>query len=74
MTTPRFIETVRNNELATFVRVRAIWNLLEQIDGTFRRAIDGMHNARAWFEGFFLLRAHAVCLGGVRFSASAQLL
>jgi hypothetical protein len=56
------------------VCARAIWNLLEQIDGTFRRAIDGMHNAKAWFESFFLLRAHAAYLGGVRFSASAQLL
>lgn len=68
-----FIETARHNTLATFVQARSVWGLLNRIDGVFRRAIDGMHNARAWFAGFFLLRAHAAYLGAVRLSTSGQL-
>lgn len=67
-----FVEMARRNTLATFVRTRRVWGLLGRIDGAFWRAVEGMNNARAWFAGFFLLRAHASYLGAVRLSASGQ--
>jgi len=68
-----FVETARRNTFATFVQARQVWALLGRIDAALRRAIEGMHNARAWFEGFFLLRAHAAYLGAARLSTSGQL-
>lgn len=38
-----FIETARRNTFATFVQMHQVWDLLVQIDGAYRRAIEGMH-------------------------------
>lgn len=68
----QFIEVARRNTFATFVQARPVWDRLDTIDTLFRRAIEAMNNSRAWFAGFFLLRAHASYLGAVRLSTSTQ--
>lgn len=66
------IETARHNTFATFVNLGRVWLRLQDVDKTFRTAIDNLHHARSWFAGFFLLRTHASYLGAVRLSVSGQ--
>lgn len=68
----QFIDDARHNTLATFVNMKEVYNPLQVIDATFRRAVECAHNTREWFSIFFLLRAHASYLGATRLSLSGQ--
>jgi hypothetical protein len=67
-----FIETVRQNTLVTFANLRPQYNRLCEIHLLYHDLIDNLHNARNWFSAFFVVRAHASYLGGVRFALSGQ--
>lgn len=69
----QFIQTAHSNTFATFANYKEVWNKLVGIDVAFRRAIDALENSKVWFEGFFLLGAHASFLGAVRLATSTQL-
>ena len=68
----KFLDVARSNSYATFHNLRDEYRRLAEIDGAFRKAVDGLFNTKDWFAAFFLLRAHSSFLGGVRLSISGQ--
>lgn len=68
-----FVQTAQENTWATYHNLKLEVGRLQEADTIFRIAIEHLTNSPDWFSGFFLLRAHAAFLGGVRFSMSCQL-
>ena len=67
-----FIETTRENTIATFANLRPQYNRLRDIHVFYRDLVENLNNSPDWFSAFFVLRAHASYLGGVRFALSGQ--
>lgn len=67
-----FIKTAWNNTFATFANLKPQYNCLNEIHVTYRKIIDNLINSPEWFASFFLMRAHASYIGGVRLSLSGQ--
>jgi hypothetical protein len=67
-----FIETTRENTIATFGNLRPEYNRLRDIHIFYRDLVENLNNSLDWFSTFFVLRAHASYLGGVRFALSGQ--
>lgn len=69
----RFIDSARNNEIATFAMHPEWVAHLSNIDIGYRKAVEGVNHSKDWFAGFFLLRAHSNFLGACRLCWSAQI-
>ena len=67
-----FMETARENTLATFVNLPATYRLLAEVDSVYRLLLDNLFNTPEWASAFFLLRAHCSYLAAVRFAMSGQ--
>jgi hypothetical protein len=67
-----FIETTRQNTIATFANLRPQYNRLCNIHLFYRDLIENLNNSPDWFSAFFVPRAHASYLGSVRFALSGQ--
>src|SRR5712691_11655393 len=67
-----FIETARQNTLATFANLRPQYNRLREIHLLYHDLVNNLHNTPDWFSAFFVMRAHASYLGSVRLALSGQ--
>lgn len=68
-----FIEAARQNTLATFSNLRAQYDDLLEIHGSYQRIIENLTQHPEFVAAFFLFRTHSCYLGAVRLSLSGQL-
>jgi len=68
----KFFETAYENIFYTFVNHQEAYNVLSNIDRSYRLIIDHLYNTPQWFAGFFLLRAHSSFRAAMRLALSGQ--
>ncbi len=69
----QFLRTAEENAWATFINLKAQYDLLLGIHRAYKKAVDNLHNTDNWFPILFLLHAHSAYLGAVRLAMSCQL-
>jgi hypothetical protein len=67
-----FVETARQNTLATFMNLRSEYWRLNEIDSVYCLLLANLFNTPEWASAFFLLRAHCSYLAGARLALSGQ--
>lgn len=67
-----FLDNAQHNVMASFVNLKPEYTRLLQIHEAFKKIIENLLNIKELVPSFFLMRAHASYLGGVRFSLSGQ--
>lgn len=66
-----YFDNVRNNQYATFANKSAVQDLVD-IDGCFRKIVDGAINPRPAFPLRFMLRSHSAFLTGCGAAMAGQ--
>jgi hypothetical protein len=68
-----FIDTMRRNVFAGFVRLPRAYQRLARIDTGLRLIGENLNNAEDWFVCLFLLRTHSSYLGAAHLALGGQL-
>ncbi len=68
-----YLDGVRSNQFATFANKQSAFADLIEIDGMFRRLLDGAMNPKPLLPASFLLRSHSAYLAALSAVASGQL-
>jgi hypothetical protein len=63
-TLAQFIDNVRHNVFASYVRLQPTYRRLADIDKGYRLIGENLLNPPDWFVSLFLLRTHSSYLGG----------
>ena len=68
-----FIDLARDNEYATFVRMKGEYSVLLQVDDVYAEIAQNLDNNSNLVESMLLLRAHSAYRAGCRLAMSGQL-
>ena len=68
-----YINVVRENSFATFVKFNPEFSSLIEIDQLYRLAIDCAQNCRDWFACLFILKSHSAFLVAVQLAVGTQI-
>ncbi len=71
-TLSEFIETARNNAIASFVKRQPEYKVLLELDSHFRQAVAALSSSSDEFAGIFLMRSHASYLSACMLALAGE--